>query len=52
MKREYMKPTMRVVEIQQHHILCASPGGYGGQTLGTYRTGDDIITDGDEDTLF
>ena len=26
MKKEYMKPAMRVVKTQQHHILCSSPG--------------------------
>ena len=27
MKKEYMKPTMRVVELRQrHHLLNASPG--------------------------
>ena len=52
MKKEYMKPAMRVVLIQQHHILCGSPGGYDGKSLGTYRGGEDTVTDDDEDTLF
>ena len=26
MKKEYMKPAMRVVKIQQQHIICSSPG--------------------------
>lgn len=26
MKREYMKPAMRVVRIQHQHIICTSPG--------------------------
>ena len=26
MKKEYMKPAMRVVKTQQHHIICSSPG--------------------------
>ena len=35
MKRTYMKPTMRVVKIQQqHHILVGSPDG---QSYGVYR---------------
>ena len=25
MKKQYMKPTMRVVKIQQQHIICGSP---------------------------
>ena len=28
-----MKPAMRVVTIQQQHIICASPSGYDGQPL-------------------
>ena len=26
MKKEYMKPAMRVVKIQRQHIICSSPG--------------------------
>ena len=26
MKKEYMKPSMEVVMIQQQHIICSSPG--------------------------
>ena len=33
MKKKYMKPTMRVVKIQQRHIICASPNGYDGQNV-------------------
>ena len=29
-KKEYKKPTMRVVEIQQSHIICTSPPVEGG----------------------
>ena len=25
MKKQYMKPAMRVVRIQQQHIICSSP---------------------------
>jgi hypothetical protein len=25
MKKQYMKPTMQVVVLQQHQILCSSP---------------------------
>ena len=52
MKREYMKPAMRVVKLQHQHIICTSPGGYGGHTLGTYRDSDEQITDGEEDEIF
>lgn len=27
MKKTYMKPTMKVVKIQQQNIICASPYG-------------------------
>ena len=30
MKKEYMKPTMRVVKIQHSGIICTSPGGGSG----------------------
>ena len=33
MKKEYMKPTMRVVRIQQQYIICTSPDGYGGRSV-------------------
>lgn len=28
MKKTYIKPTMMVVEIKHHSILCTSPNGY------------------------
>lgn len=28
MKKDYMKPAMRVVQLQQQHIICSSPDGY------------------------
>ena len=52
MKKEYLKPTMRVVKLQHQHIICTSPGGYNGQSLGTYRGSGEQITDGDEDDIF
>ena len=33
MKKTYMKPAMQVVKIQQHGIICTSPGGYDSQSL-------------------
>ena len=52
-KKAYEKPSMKVVKIQQHQMLCASPGGYDGQTLGTFRGGSDTVTDDDgEDALW
>ena len=33
MKKQYIRPTMRVVKIQQRHIICASPDGYNGQNI-------------------
>jgi len=28
-KKQYMKPTMKIVPIQQHQILCGSPNPWG-----------------------
>ena len=34
MKKEYIQPTMQVVELQQrYHLLNASPNGYDGQSV-------------------
>ena len=52
MKREYMKPAMRVVKLQQQHIICTSPGGYNNQSLGTYRDADEKVTDSDIEDIF
>ena len=49
MKREYMKPAMLMMEIQQSHIIC---GSYDGKSLRTYRNSGDEITDEDEDEIF
>lgn len=52
MKRQYMKPAMRVVKIQQrHYMLMASPDGYNNKTVGTYRDSSDKITDADLDDI-
>ena len=42
MKKEYMKPAMRVVKMQQRHIICTSPNNYSGQNMKMYN---DEITD-------
>lgn len=46
MKKQYEKPSMRVVRIQQQHIICTSPGGYDGQSLqmrgGTINDEEDV----------
>lgn len=52
LKRQYMKPAMREVEIRHQHIICTSPNGYNGQSLGTYRDSGDKITDSDEGDIF
>ena len=45
-KQEYMKPTMRVVTLQQHmQMLCGSPYDNVRSPLDTYDDSDDIITD-------
>ena len=37
MKKQYMKPAMSVVKIQQQHIICSSPfDQQGGQSLLMY----------------
>lgn len=48
MKKQYMKPTMRVVKIQQTQMLCGSPkitsiSGSDGFTLDGEGLGDDAI---------
>jgi hypothetical protein len=37
MKKDYMIPAMRVVKIQQQHIICISTGGYNGQSVQMHR---------------
>ena len=44
MKRQYMKPTMQVVEIRHQHFICTSPDGYDNQSLGTYRGSGEKVT--------
>ena len=46
-KRQYMKPAMWIMEIQQSHIIC---GSYDGKSLGTHRNSGDEITD--EEDIF
>ncbi len=48
-KRQYMKPAMLAVEIQQSHIIC---GSYDGKNLRTHRNRGDEITDEDEEEIF
>ena len=53
MKREYMKPAVRVVMIQQrHNLLAGSPGGYNGKSISTYRGSGDEVTDSDIEDIF
>ena len=45
-KQEYMKPTMRVVTLQQHtHLLAGSNYDSVKSPLDTYDDDDDVITD-------
>ena len=37
MKKQYEKPAMRVV-LLQHGIICTSPGGYDGRSVGINST--------------
>ena len=41
MKKEYMIPAMRVVRIQQHHIICVSPGGQSSMQMYSNSATDD-----------
>ncbi len=53
MKKEYLKPAMRMVKLRhRQNLLVGSPGGYDGKALRGYRGGGDTVTDDDEGTLF
>ena len=55
MKKDYMKPTMRVVKLQyRNRLLVGSgePDGQDGTTKGVYRGGKNTITDDDLDQIF
>ena len=43
MKKQYMKPAMRVVKMQQRHIICTSPGGNDSKSMQIYSN--DAIDD-------
>lgn len=45
MKKQYMKPTMRVVKIQQTQMLCGSPYDDIKSPLDTYGDPEDVIND-------
>ena len=45
MKKEYMKPTMRVVKIQQTQMLCGSPYDDIKSPVDTYDDPEDVISD-------
>ena len=45
MKKQYMKPAMRVVKIQQMQMLCGSPYDDIKSPLDTYDDPEDVITD-------
>ncbi len=50
MKRKYMKPAMRKVEIQPRHFLLGSPGSLNGMKISVQRGSGDLIEDVDEIT--
>lgn len=55
MKKDYMKPTMRVVKLQYRNRLLVGSGGADGQDgtkKGVYRGGDDTLGDEDLDKIF
>ena len=44
---------MRAVKLRhRQNLLVGSPNSMDGKTLGSYRGAEDIVTDGEEDTLF
>ena len=43
MKKEDNKPAMRVVKMQQRHIICTSPSGNDGKRMQIYKN--DAIDD-------
>ena len=46
MKKEYMKPVIRVVMLQQQHVICTSPGGHDEQKIPTFwEEGEEPIDD-------
>ena len=45
MKKQYIKPNMRVVEIRQHHVLCGSPYDNIQKPVETYDEEEDVITE-------
>ena len=45
MKKQYMKPAMRVVKIQQTQMLCGSPYDNIKAPLDVYDDPEDVITD-------
>jgi hypothetical protein len=49
MKKEYMIPAMRVVRIQQQHIICTSPGGYNSQPVQMHRGSSEEQIDDEKD---
>ena len=45
MKKEYIQPTMHVVKIQQHRMLCGSPYNDVKTPVSVYDDDEDAITD-------
>ena len=56
MKRNYIKPEMRVVDLQFSTCMLADSGvdpkSYNNSTMGIYRGGDEKLTDDDLDDIF
>ena len=45
MKKTYLKPTTKVVQIQHRQILCASPYGNIQSPVETYDSDEDVINE-------
>ena len=48
MKKEYIQPAMRVVKIQQHRMLCASPYNDVKTPVSVYDDDEDAISNSGE----
>ena len=48
MKKEYTKPAMRVVKIQQHRMLCSSPYNDVKTPVSVYDNDEDAISNSGE----
>lgn len=48
MKKQYMKPTVKAVNIRQSQMLCTSPNNLSGRSISSYSGSEEQIDDPDE----